>query len=104
MPARSAHPVTRPPLRRPPTRRSNTTPRRTAVRGESTAADLRDQHNLAVGVEWRLIGVLEDLAVDRDRHPRVDLMPEPGEAPVRLRDHAAHRIGHQIDEGMAVAI
>src|ERR1051326_209176 len=100
MPARSAHPVTRPPLRRPQTRRWNTTPRRTAVRRESAAADLRDQHDLAVGVERRLISVLENLAVDRDRHPLVDLMAEPGEAPVELGDHAAHRIGLDLNLGL----
>src|SRR5205823_11266129 len=66
MPARSAPPVTRPALRRPPARHWSTTPGQTGVRGESTAADLRDQHDLAVGLERGLVGVLKDLAVDRD--------------------------------------
>src|SRR2546429_3255652 len=100
MPARSAPPVTRPALRRPPARHWSTTPGQTGVRGESTAADLRDQHDLAVGLERRLVGVLEDLAVDRDRHPLIDLMAKSGEAPVELGDHAAHRIGLDLDLGL----
>src|ERR1051326_4862466 len=104
MPARSAHPVTRPPLRRPPTRRSNTTPRRTAVSREPAAADLRDLHTLAVRVELLLIGLLKNLAVNRDRHPLVDLMAEPGEAPVEFGDHATHRIGLDLDLGLPAEI
>src|SRR5438067_331913 len=100
MPARSAPPVTRPALRRTPARHWSTTPRQTGVRGESTAADLRDQHDLAVGLERGLVGVLKDLAVDRDRHPLVDLMAKAGEAPVELGDHAAHRIGLDLDLGL----
>src|SRR5438105_8869677 len=98
MPARSAPPVTRPALRRLPARHWSTT--QTGVRGESTAADLRDQHDLAVGLERGLVGVLKDLAVDRDRHPLVDLMAKSGEAPVELGDHAAHRIGLDLDLGL----
>src|SRR5437764_14474317 len=96
MPARSAPPVTR----RPPARHWSTTPGQTGVRGAPTAADLRDQHDLAVGLERRLVGVLEDLAVDRDRHPLVDLVAKAGEAPVELGDHAAHRIGLDLDLGL----
>src|SRR5438270_1938019 len=100
MPARSAPPATRPALRRPPARHWSTTPGQTGVRGESTAADLRDQHDLAVGFERGLVGVLKDLAVDRDRHPLVDLMAKAGEAPVELGDHAAHRIGLDLHLGL----
>ena len=66
----------------------------------SAAADFRDQHDLAVGVERRLLGVLVDFAVDRDRHPLVDLVPEPGKAAVELGDHAAHRVRLDLELGL----
>lgn len=55
----------------------------------STAADLGDQVNLAIGVERRQIGVLVDLAVDRHGHPLLDLMAEAGIAALKLDDEAA---------------
>src|SRR5205823_14392175 len=69
--------------------------------GRSAAADLGDQHDLAVGVKPRLIGILEDLAVDRDGHALVDLMAKAGKTPVELSDHPAHRIGLDLDFGLA---
>ena len=83
----------------------------------STAADLRDQIDLALGLELRQIGVLEDLAVDCHRHALFDLAAEAGEAAVELEveadtfrrmvlelDRRFPGLGRQIDESMAVAI
>src|SRR5579872_2329293 len=65
----------------------------------SAAADLGDQHDLAVGLQRREIGVLEYLAVYRDGHALVDLRPKAGIAPVELGDEAAHRVRLDIEFG-----
>src|SRR5271154_4267472 len=39
-----------------------------------TAADLRDQADFACLAERRAVGVLEDLAIDRDRHAALDIV------------------------------
>src|SRR5579872_4269138 len=63
----------------------------------SAAADLRDQHDLAAGVERLEVGVLKDLAVDRHRHRLVDLPAEPGKAALEFGNHAAHGVGFDLD-------
>src|SRR6266566_679010 len=73
---------------------------RTAAVPASAAADLRDQHDLAVGVELGLVGVLEDLAVDRHRHALVDLMAEAGKATLQLGDQPAHRVRLDVELGL----
>ena len=48
---------------------------------ESAAADLKDQIDFALGVERGGVGVLEDIAVDRQRHALLDLADESAAAP-----------------------
>src|SRR6516225_2651461 len=66
----------------------------------SAAADFGDQVDLAVRVELGEIGVLEDLAVDRDRHAFLDLTPEAGEAAVELQNHPAEIIRLHLELGL----
>jgi hypothetical protein len=56
--------------------------------GRSAAADLGDQIDFAVGAQRREVGVLEDLAVDRQRHAFADLVPQARKAAVELEDEA----------------
>src|SRR5436190_14737704 len=87
-------------MRRRAVRRWSITPLPAVAKIWSAAADLRDQHDLTVRAELRLVGVLEDLAIDRHRHAFIDLMPQAGEAPLELGDHPAHRVGIDIDLGL----
>src|SRR5690242_17483651 len=68
----------------------------------SSPGDLRDQPDLAPGLQWRVIGVLIDLAVDGDRHRFLDLVPEPGEAAVELEDEAAEIVRLDVERRLAV--
>src|SRR6266481_3783865 len=65
----------------------------------SAAADLGDQVDLALGLERGEVCVLEDLAVDRRRHPFLDLAAEAGEAAVELQNHAAEIVRFHLDLG-----
>src|SRR6266581_3474654 len=65
----------------------------------SAAADLGDQVDLALGFERGEVGVLEDLAVNRRRHPFLDLTAEAGEAAVELQDQPAEIVRLHFDLG-----
>src|SRR5204863_75484 len=67
----------------------------------SAAADFGNQVDFALGVERGEIGVLEDLAVDRDRHALVDLAAEAGEAAVELKNHPAEIVRLHLELGHA---
>src|SRR5580658_8226251 len=72
-------------------------PMSASVQPASPAADFGDEKNLAVGGQLFEIGVLIDLAVDRHRHPLVDLLPEAGIAPIELKDQAPHVVRLDIE-------
>src|SRR5271166_991531 len=64
-------------------------------------SDLRNQHDLAIRPQLRPIRVLEDLAVDRHRHPLLHLLPQPGKALVQLQHQAPKGRRRQLELRLA---
>src|SRR5215472_6432389 len=67
----------------------------------SPARDPRDQVDLAAVAERRVVGVLVDHAIDRDRHAVLDLAAEAGEALVELEHEAAEGLSLHLELGLA---
>jgi hypothetical protein len=59
-----------------------------------SAADLGDENDLAIRPQLRGVGILENLAIDGDRHAFLDLLPQPRETLIKFQNKPA-KIGRR---------